>query len=217
MIMPGRDNIHSWKEAALIMFAGSSLALGAGPEVRPYSGNRSHLPIQGEIKEAKSWLENGDSNVVIVSEISQGKPCEKDFVSRLFGYRLLKKSDAWKVVWKIQDHVAPSSCQETHYIDSSLQVEDVDGVGMSETVFFYWIAGDGTDPVKLKMMFHFNGNKLPIRGKIPWTEEDSSAYEMTIDPSLKKAPIMAQKFALKTWTAFMKKNYADKVPQSVFK
>ena len=209
--------MHSWREATLILSACSSLAFGGVPEVRPYSGNGLHLPIQGEIKDAKTWLENGDSNIVVISEMERGKPCEKDFVSRLFGYRLLKKGDAWSVVWKIQDQVAPSSCQETHYSDSSLQMVDVDGSGMKETVFFYWIAGDGTDPVKLKMMFHFNGKKLPIRGRIPWTEEDSSAYEMTLDPSLKTAPVIAQKFALKAWTAFMKKNYADKVPQSVFK
>gem|GEM_PF-6262219 len=217
MIIPGRGNMHSWREATFIILACSQLAFGVLPEVRSYLGNGSHLPIQGEIKDAKIWLENGDSNIVVISEIGRGKPCEKNFVSRLFGYRLLKKGSTWSVVWKIQDQVAPSSCQETHYIDSSLQVADVDGAGMSETVFFYWIAGDGTDPVKLKMMFHFNGNKLPIRGRIPWTEDDSSAYEMTIDPSLKTAPVVAQKFALNTWTAFMKKNYAEKVPQSIFK
>lgn len=183
----------------------------------PYFGNGSLLPIQGEIKQAKTWIEDGDTNIVVVSEIERGKPCEKNFVSRLFGYRLVKKGNLWNVLWKIQDQVAPSSCQETHYIDSSLQVIDVDSAGISETVFFYWIAGDGTDPIKLKMMFHFNGKKLPIRGLIPWTEEDSSAYEMTNDPSLKNASVEAQKFALRTWTAFIKKNYADKVPQSIFK
>lgn len=215
--MPERGKMISYREAILFIIACSSLGFCMPPEVRPYSGSASLLPVQGKIKDAKIWVENGDSNIVVISEIERGAPCEKGFVSRLFGYRLVKKGGAWNVTWKIQDQVAPSSCQETHYIDSSLQVANVDGAGMSETVFFYWIAGDGTDPVKLKMMFHFNGNKLPIRGRIPWTEEDSSAYEMKIDPSLKTAPVVAQKFALKTWTAFMKQNYADKVPQSIFK
>lgn len=215
--MMGQDKVLSQKEAALFLLTCFLLIFGTKVEARPYLGNGSLLPIQGEIKDAETWLENGDTNIVVISEIERGKPCEKNFVSKLFGYRLVKKGNLWNILWKIQDQVAPSSCQETHYIDSSLQVTDVDTPGMSETVFFYWIAGDGTDPVKLKMMFHFNGKKLPIRGRIPWTEEDSSAYEMTIDPSLKNASVAAQKFALRTWTAFIKKNYADKVPQSIFK
>jgi hypothetical protein len=183
--------------------------------VQEYVVNSLTLPIEGKIKEGKIWIETGDTNVAVITEVESGNPCDSKYIHRLLGYRFAKKKTQWATLWKIRDQA--TGCLELQYFDSTLQVIDVDGNGIAETVFFYSFFGDGTDPQNLKMIFHFNGSKMPIRGLIPRTEEDSSAYEVKPDPKLKAAPLVAQRFAMVTWKGFLSKNFKEELPVGALK
>lgn len=183
--------------------------------VRDYLSNQTSLPIEGVLKAGKTWVENGDTNIVVVMELQAGKPCDRGYVHRIFGYRFSKRDSQWKNLWTIRDQA--SGCQDLQYFDSTLNVTDVDGNGFAETLFFYSLFSDGTDPQNLKMMFHFNGAKMPIRGRIPVTEEDALVYEFKPDAKLASAPPIALKFALSAWKGFLARNFKEEVPSSALK
>jgi hypothetical protein len=183
--------------------------------VKDYPVNTSSLPIEGTETAGLVWIEGMDSNIVVISEKLNGKPCDRGYSHRLYGYRFIKKEGEWKQLWVIRDQA--SGCQEIQYFDSTLQVADVDENGTAETLFFYSLFSDGTDPQILKMMFHYNGEKMPIRGRIPVTDEDTSAYEMKPDPKLKTAPESALHFAIGTWKNFLSKNFRENVPSAALK
>lgn len=178
--------------------------------VAPYSGQTDHWPIKGKILEAKTWLEDGDSSVLIISHIQQAENCEKDHKSALFGYRFDKKSGHWTKAWEIKEY-NQNICESMQYEDSTLQVVDVDARRPAETIFFYSVARDGADPISMKMMFHLNGVKAPIRGKIPWTQEDIAFYEMNLDPQLKTASKGIRDYAVGCWKRFVTKNFGSVV------
>jgi hypothetical protein len=200
----------------LAFFAGCHATPAKEPmSIRDYPANTSGLQIEGAIKAGRIWMEGGDTNVVVVTEALNGKPCDRGYSHRLFGYRFTRHAARWKNLWTIRDQA--SGCQEIQYFDSTLEVTDVDGNGTAETLFFYSLFSDGTDPQNLKMMFHFNGVKMPIRGRIPVTEQDAAFYEMKQDPKLETAPPLVRQFALTTWKAFLSKNFKEDVPTAALK
>jgi hypothetical protein len=69
----------------------------------------------------------------------------------------------------------------------------------------------GTEPLVLKMIFHWNGVKAPIRGKVPRELDNEDVYEMTLDPKLKSAPKVIQAFAIENWKAYVERKYGDYV------
>jgi len=215
MIMPGPVE-RFFLIAGLALFVGCHATPAKEPiSIRDYLANTSGLHIEGTIKAGRIWIEGGDTNVVLVTETLNGKPCDRGYSHRLFGYHFAKHDAQWKNLWTIRDQA--SGCQEIQYFDSTLEVSDVDGNGIAETLFFYSLFSDGTDPQNLKMMFHFNGVKMPIRGRIPVTEEDASFYEMKQDPKLETAPPLVRQFALTTWKGFLSKNFKEDVPAAALK
>lgn len=179
--------------------------------VSDYSGPMKEWGVKGDILEAKLWVDAGDTNVLVISEIQRGETFDKNYVSALFGYRLARKAGKWARIWEIQEQ-NQSSVDIVRYDSSSLRLIDVDGNGKAETLFFYHIAFDsGTEPLVQKMIFHWNGMKVPIRGKIPRTVDDSGAYEMKLDPKLKAAPDAVREFAVEEWKRHIKANFVGVV------
>jgi hypothetical protein len=202
--------------AYLALLAGCQGTSAKEPiSIRDYPVNSSSVPIDGSIKAGRIWIEGRDTNIVVVTDILNGKPCDQGYSHRLFGYHFAKRDSQWKNLWTIRDQA--SGCQDIQYFDSTLEISDVDGNGIAETLFFYSLFSDGTDPQNLKMMFHFNGAKMPIRGRIPVTEEDAAIYEMKMDPKLESAPTLARQYALTAWKGFLSKNFKENVPTATLK
>lgn len=208
--MPARDNTYlPIVMVVLILFSNSCGQNGSTREVGSsnYSGPMSNFSVKGKVLEAKTWVDAGDSNVLVISEIQRGETYQKGYVSSVFGSRFTKTSGKWTRLWEIQE-INKSFAEIVNYQEASLRIIDVDGDGMAESLFFYTVGSEsGADPISLKMMFHWNGMKSPIRGKIPWTSDDIDAYEMTLDPKLKAAPDVVREFAIQEWKREVKTRY----------
>lgn len=181
-------------------------------QVGNYSGPMTDWGIQGEVKTSQAWIDSGDSTVLVISEIQKGQPNDKAFRSEVFGYRYTKRNEKWTKDFSIKE-ANQSPNEIVHYQSGSTFVKDVDGIGGAETGFFYSVAMDGgTESLVLKMIFHWNGKKAPIRGKIPRELDADGIYQMTLDPQLKTAPQEIRDFAVGHWKAYVKAKYGELVP-----
>ena len=166
------ERANSSNRIALLIVVFLSIACGQTAsrptlKISEYSGSMVGWGIQGDVKEAQSWVDSGDSTVLVVSEIQKGELYGKGYVSEVFGYHFIKQGGKWKSSYSIKE-ANQSPNEIVHYHKGSIQVKDVDGRGGAETIFFYSVAMDGgTEPLVLKMIFHWNGIKAPIRGKAP--------------------------------------------------
>ena len=195
----------------IFLFALSTSACAEGREPKevqtaPFNQNPIPIDVVGKVVQAFVWLERGDSNLVVISDEESGDQCQPGYVNRLHGIRASKMAGGWTKQWEIKDF-GPGPCYKPHFQKSSFHVFDVDGKGPFETIFFYGIAQDGAAPYTLKMMFHWNGTKLPIRGTIPLVPEDSSAYEYKLDPGFVKAPHPIAEFAEAFWKGYITTKY----------
>jgi hypothetical protein len=202
-------------KAFIVLFALSASACAEGiepKEVQTASLNPKSIPIEvvGEVVQAFIWLEHGDSNLVVISDEESGDQCQPAYVNRLHGIRASKRAGGWTKQWEIKDF-GQGPCYKPHFQKSSFHVFDVDGKGAFETLFFYSIAQDGAAPYTLKMMFHWNGTKLPIRGTIPLVPEDSSAYQYQLDLGFGKAPRPIAEFAEAFWKGYISAKYPSLV------
>ena len=214
LLAPGNRIVR----AVFVLLAGIHFSCAREPSpkeipIADFIGTLEALSIKGDKVEAKTWMEAGDSNVLLISKIQKGEPCEKEYADSLFAYRLIKVSGKWSKVWEIKDF-GPGPCKKIRFQKGTIRVFDIDGEGQSETLFFYSIAQDGAAPATLKMMFHLNGAKRPIRGKIPLTPDDSDAYEFQLDSLLLTAPKAIQAFALNYWNQYVSRKYGDLIPNS---
>lgn len=216
-MLPTTPPVHAKRllliSIAVLLFM--NLACGQrtiAPEIQTSDFKKKALPIktQGNLLDARVWLENGDSNIILISNEEKGEQCEKNYINRLFAFRASKSSGSWKKRWEIKDF-GPGPCYIAHYQEGTLHVFDIDGQGPSETVFFYTIAQDGAAPFTIKMMFHWNGTKSPIRGKIPLTPDDSDAYEYQLDSAFTKAPAGIKDFAETYWKQYIGLKYSERV------
>lgn len=171
-----------------------------------YSGKFVGLNLLGEVVDAKTWIDKGDSNVLLVTKVQEGNQCEKSYVNRLFAYHLIQTSGIWSKDWEIKDF-GPGPCYKVRFQPGTIRVFDVDGVEPFETLFFYGIAQDGAEPATLKMMFHWNGKKRPIRGLIPLTPDDREAYRMIPDTLLSASPKVVKDFAEEYWNQYVAGKY----------
>lgn len=177
--------------------------------VSNYLGSVSGLGIKGNIVTAKTWMESGDSCALLIREVQHGETFDKGYVSAIYGNLFTKKAAQWKKGWTIQE-VNRSSVEIIRYDSASLRIIDVDGNGIAETLFFYTVGYDsGTEPTNLKMIFHWNRIKMPIRGKIPVELNQPSAYRMELDAKLRSAPDTIREFAVGQWKSYMKAHYED--------
>jgi hypothetical protein len=200
-----------------VLFVSLLLSVTFGEQTPlPLQENRYSSPIngwiQGEVKESQAWVNSGDSTVLIVSEIQKGELGEAGYVSEVFGYRFTKRDGKWKKDFEVKD-ANQSPNEIVHYQNGSIYVKEVDGTGGAETLFFYIVASDGgTEPLVLKMIFHWNGEKATIRGKIPRELDAENTYQMTLDPKLKTSSKPIRDFAVEHWKSYIKSKYGELAP-----
>ena len=131
------------------LFIAVFLSIASGQSVKQptlqishFSGSMTDWGVQGDVKDAVTWIDSGDSSVLIVSEIQKGEINAKGYVSKVFGYHFIKQSGKWKMNFSIKEpNQSPNEI--IHYQNGSIHIENVDGQGGAETIFFYSIAMDG--------------------------------------------------------------------------
>jgi hypothetical protein len=213
-ILPGRVEFRVFDGLVLFMLMTSACAKDGGTKelkLTDYNGPFKQWEITGDVKEAKTWVESGDSNIIVISKLQKGEPMDSAYSSSVFGYRFQKRHGHWETVFKVKE--ASQSVNEiVHYYPGSLLVSDLDGIDGAESLFFYSVSSDGgTEPMTLKMIFHWNGKKAPIRGIIPREMGTEGVYKMTLDATLNASPKPIQEFAIRAWRDFVTRKFAEVV------
>lgn len=118
----------------------------------------------GNIVAGAHWFDSLGENTIIVTESKIVRGTD-DTEHLIFGYHYVIYSDgSTDLLWKIQDN-ARNYCDQGKGLTSPIDVRDLDGDGVGESMFVYNIAG-GCDvsPIPYKLMMHSGAKKLAIRG-----------------------------------------------------
>ncbi len=183
-----------------------------GGEIMSFDQSSAHLlppgvPYSGNILEGRKWEEKTGTNVLLITEVESGSFCEKGYKSELRAYKFLQSKSQTTKQWEIKDY-GENECSKVNYLPASLTIKDIDGDSVLETIFMYEIGHDCCDPLTVKLMLHVNNTKLPIRGKVPMTE-DSGGYTKQIDKAFDSFPSAVKKFASDHWDSVVKKHYGS--------
>ena len=135
------------------------------------------LKYVGDIVKAVKWNDKNGEQYLIISKLEQGEYFTPTWKSELYAYQYTNG----KLSWDIKDF-ASNFYSKVMYVESSLEIRDIDDNGAYESFFLYKIDPDGLDPMIMKLMLHTdNAKKLPIRGILPKHKDDSAMYEKNID------------------------------------
>jgi len=118
----------------------------------------------GNIVAGAHWVDSLGDNTIIVTESKIVRGTD-DTEHLIFGYHyIIYKDGSTDLLWKIQDN-ARNYCDQGKGLTSPIDVRDLDGDGVGESMFVYNIAG-GCDvsPIPYKLMMHSGAKKLAIRG-----------------------------------------------------
>ena len=161
------------------------------------------LNFEGKIKSGARWSDSNGENILIVTEkTDRGADIS---TQRIWGYHYVVQDGGTKLLWKIQDY-AENYCDAGKGLTSPVEVRDIDGDGVAESMFVYNIAG-GCDvsPIPYKLMMHSGETKLAVRGanavEIPGYKTRS---EKNFDEAFERAPKEFRTAASEFWDKHVK-------------
>lgn len=161
------------------------------------------MPYDGRIVKGASWVDANGENVLIVSE-RKTRRSEDITYHEIFGYLYVTDGGDTRLLWKIQDN-SENYCDEGKGLTSPIDVRDLDGDGVAETMFVYNVAGAcDVSPIPYKLMMHSGETKLAIRGT---NSVDIPDYrqkgEKNFDPAFDSAPREFRSAASSFWDRYV--------------
>ncbi len=140
-----------------------------GIEIHKFDKNNlpSTIKYQGKIVDGAYWTDKEGDNIIVITQ-SGIRQVNSDIREQyLYAYQYINHDDGYSQLWNITDFVKSYCDVEAEYIPGTLEIVDLDGDNIGESLFLYKL-DDRCDvsPMPLKLMMHSGDTKLVIRGSI---------------------------------------------------
>jgi hypothetical protein len=184
-----------------------------GIEMRKFNKNDlpSSIKYQGKIVEGAYWTDKNGDNILIITQTDR-KNVNKDVREQyLFAHHYINYDDGYSHLWSITDYVKSYCDVDASYIPNSLEIVDIDGDDIAESLFLYKL-DDRCDvsPIPIKLIMHKGDTKLVIRGTIGVNA--GGGYKVKgkkiFDAAFNNVPANFKKYASDKWDKYVK----DKEP-----
>jgi len=178
--------------------------------------NENDLPrsikYQGKIVEGAYWTDKNGDNILIITQTAVRNVNSDVREQYLYAYQYVNYDDGYSQLWNITDYVKSYCDVEAEYIPKTLEIIDLDGDDIAESLFIYKL-DDRCDvsPLPVKLMMHRGNTKLVIRGTIG--VDAGGGYKVkgtkNIDAAFNDVPAKFKEYASDTWDKYVK----DKEPK----
>ena len=148
--------------------------------------SRQATPWKGEVVASSSWRDRNGENVLVISETEESLKGEVDVDMELFAYTYVNSGEGYRLLWQINDFRKYwGGDMNMDYVESSLEITDVDSNGVAESAFMY-VSNEGSMSNNLveecKLILHSDTVKMAIRGWVGYGTRDT----VLIDPDKRK-------------------------------
>lgn len=184
---------------------------GKNNEVKILDFDKNSIPsgcdYKGNVIEGARWTDRNGENILIISQTMPVVINEDKREQYIYAYNYTKSDDKYNSLWSIIDHVESYCDLHADYIPPTLEIKDIDGDGIAESIFIYKLDSRcDVSPVDVKLMMHSGSTKLVIRGntRVDIGNGQLVGGEKHIDPAFDTAPASLKKYASEKWDAFIK-------------
>jgi hypothetical protein len=153
------------------------------------------ISFNGSLYDAREIADAEGKHIVILSSVSSGTFGRPNYKSEIYAYKYSYRNGEYIKDWAIKEKT-PSFLVSVNFI-GKLEVLDIDGDNLAETVFMYDLTPDGLDPITRKLMLHHRNRKYAIRGEIP--QEGDRGYPRKADRAFDQLPGKVKTYALRYW------------------
>lgn len=180
----------------------------SGIEIHKFNKNDlpSSIKYQGKIVEGAYWTDKNGDNILIITQTGIKTINADEREQYLYAYHYINYDDGYSKLWNITDHVRSYCDVDASYIPNSLEIVDLDGDDIAESLFLYKL-DDRCDvsPLPFKLMMYKGDTKLVIRGTIG---VDAGGYKVkgtkNFDAAFDKVPAKFKDYASEKWDKYVK-------------
>lgn len=166
----------------------------------------SSIKYKGKIVEGASWTDKNGDNILIITQTDVRNINADEREQYLYAYHYVNYDDGYSQLWNITDFVKSYCDVDAKYYPGTLEIEDVDGDGIAETLFCYEL-DDRCDvsPLDVKLIMHKGDTKLVIRGTIGFDPYDGhkTKGEKNFDNAFKNVSPSLKDYASEKWDEFV--------------
>ena len=173
--------------------------------------NKNDLPAsikyKGKIVDGASWTDKSGDNILIITETDVRNINADEREQYLYAYHYVNHEDGYSQLWTITDFVKSYCDVDAKYYPGTLEIKDVDGDGIAESVFCYELDGRcDVSPLDVKLIMHTGDTKLVIRGTIGFDPQDGhkTKGDKNFDAAFKSANPLFKDYASEKWDEFVK-------------
>lgn len=181
-----------------------------GIEIHKFDKNDlpSSIKYQGKIKDGAYWTDKNGDNILLITQTEIRKVNDDIREQYLYAYQYVNREDGYSQMWNITDFVKSYCDVDASYYPGTLEIKDVDGDGIAESVFCYELDGRcDVSPLDVKLMMHCGEKKLVIRGTIGFDPQNGrkTKGEKNFDAAFKEVPSSLKDYASDKWDEFVAK------------
>lgn len=164
---------------------------------------------QGVPVAVKRWTDRLGENTLVLTQTGRirSRECPDPdggcSDAELYAYHWVRKPDGMSLLWTTRDFVRGCPVDLTaRYVPESVAVTDLDGDGVAETSFVYFLACRGdVSPATMKLLLHEGAQKYAARGTSrPRGATDGG--EVRMDEVFARGPRQFASFANAQWLRF---------------
>jgi hypothetical protein len=167
------------------------------------------MKYRGKLVAAIAWRDRNGENTVLFSILRISNGAREDASAYNFVNHYATAGGRTRRLRQVKDRVERCSVDITmRFEPKALSVTDLDGDGIGEVTFAYWMGCRGdVSPDGLKLLVLEGGDKYIIRGRGHWARCDAKAAAddeacrdaRKLGPALRKGPPAFRRHALKVW------------------
>lgn len=203
--------MRTWSALFLSLFALPAAAQQPRIQVRdlPARAFPAGMPGQGRPVAVKRWTDRLGENTLILTQTGRARSREcpdpdggcSD--ADVYAYHWVRKPEGMLLLWTTHDFVRGCPVDlSARYVPESVAVTDLDGDGVAETSFVYFLACRGdVSPATMKLILHEGAQKYAARG----TSRPRGATEggeVRMDEAFARGPRPFASFANAQWLRF---------------
>lgn len=182
----------------------------SGIEIHKFDKNNlpSSIKYQGNIVDGAYWTDKNGDNILVITQTEIKQISEDIREQYLYGYQYVNHEDGYVQMWNITDYVKSYCDVDAKYYPGTLEIKDVDGDEIAESVFCYELEGRcDVSPLDVKLMMHSGDKKLVIRGTIGFDPQTGrkTKGEKNFDAAFKDVPSSFKDYASQKWDEFVEK------------
>ncbi len=173
--------------------------------------NKNDLPslikYRGKIVDGASWTDKNGDNILIITETDVRNINADEREQYLYAYHYVNHEDGYSQLWTITDFVKSYCDVDAKYYPGTLEIKDVDGDSIAESVFCYELDSRcDVSPLDVKLIMHSGDTKLVIRGTIGFDPQDGhkTKGDKNFDAAFKSANPLFKDYASEKWDEFVK-------------